>query len=147
MPKTKQTPKIETRLSIESYRRFDELSRARGKTRTEVAREALLLFLDHEDKLREDSRESVLEKRMRKMEDRMASLMVRTAIDVGMVFNLMYRNMDPENRADAIAWAYNGAVERLKKKLEGQAAELKDIVKEPDAKDSSKAQLRKGKAR
>jgi hypothetical protein len=74
MPKTKQTPKIETRLDIESFVRFDELSRTRGKTRTARGREALLLYLDHEDKLRVESRETLLEKRMRKMEERMAAL-------------------------------------------------------------------------
>ena len=143
MPKTKQTPKIETRLSIESYRRFDELSRTRGKTRTEVAREALLLFLDHEDKLREDNRESVLEKRMRKMEERLASLMARTAIDVGTIFSLMYRNIDrsmsEKERDEMVTWAYNVAVARLKKKLEGQAADVKEAMQALDVKDGSKA--------
>jgi hypothetical protein len=46
MPKTKQMPKIETRLSVRDYRRFEEVARAaRGKTKTAVTREALLLFL------------------------------------------------------------------------------------------------------
>ncbi len=139
MPKTKQTPKIETRLSIESYRRFDELSRARGKTRTEVAREALLLFLDHEDKVREESRETLLEKRLRKMEERMASLQARIAIDVGVMYQLMYRNMDPKDRDDAMAWAYSTSVTRLKKRLEGQAAEIKEQMQKLDETDSSKA--------
>jgi hypothetical protein len=129
MPKTKQMPKIETRLSVRDYKRFEEVARARGKTKTAVAREALLLFLDYEDKLKTDSRESILEKRMGKMEDRMASLLARIGIDVGIGFHLIFRNMDPETRQDALAWAYNSSVERLKKKLGGQAAELKDIMK------------------
>ncbi len=126
MPKTKQTPKIETRLDIESFVRFDELSRTRGKTRTAIAREALLLYLDHEDKLRVESRETLLEKRMRKMEERMAALQARTAIDVGMIYMIMYRNMDHKERDNVVLWAYNNSIARLKKKLEGQAAEVKE---------------------
>lgn len=138
---------VSTALSSEEVLKIRGLAQAKNQTISELFREGMQWYLANQDKLSTDSRETLLEKRMKKMEDRMAALMVRTAIDVGMVFNLMYRNMDPDKRADAVAWAYNGAVERLRKKLGGQAAELKDIVKEADDTVGSKAQLHKGKKR
>jgi hypothetical protein len=39
---------------------------------------------------------------------------------------IMYRNMDHKERDNVVVWAYNSAVARLKKKLEGQAAEVKE---------------------
>jgi hypothetical protein len=71
------------------------------------------------------------------MEDRMAALQARTAIDVGMIYHLLYKNMDPKTRDADIAWAYNGAVARLKKKLEGQAADVKESMKDSNEKHSS----------
>ena len=128
MPKTRQTPKIETRLAVENHLRFDELCRMRGKTRTEVAREALMLFLDYEDKLRVDSSETLLEKRIRKMEERLAALQARTAIDVGMIYHLIFMNMNKESRDDDIAWAYHKSVERLKKRLQSHTKEIEEAA-------------------
>jgi predicted DNA-binding protein len=128
MPKTRQTPKIETRLAAENHLRFDELCRMRGKTRTEVAREALMLFLDYEDKVRVDSSETLLEKRIRKMEDRLAALQARTAIDVGMIYHLIFMNMNKQTRDEDIAWAYHKAVERLKKKLQSYTKEIEEAA-------------------
>ena len=139
MPKTKQTPKIETRLPTESHIRFDELSRARNKTKTELAREALLLYLDHEDKLIADSRETLLEKRMRKMEERIAALQARTAIDVGVIYHLIYDNMNKETRQETIAWAYHSSVERLKQRLEGPAKEIKEKMQKANDQVDSQA--------
>ncbi len=143
MPKTATVPQIEFRLLPNDHIKFDDVCRVKGKKRSEVAREAIVWYLENQEKLSAEIRESALEKRIRKMEERMASLMARTAIDVGMVFHILYRNMDKEKREDIIAWAYNSAVARLKKKLEGQAAEVREQMQKLDDKDSSKTQLRK----
>jgi metal-responsive CopG/Arc/MetJ family transcriptional regulator len=129
MPKIKTAPQIEFRLLGNDHVRFDDICRVKGKKRSELAREAVKWYLDNEENLAADSRETLLEKRMKRMEDRMAALQARTAIDVGMIFHIMYRNMEPEKRDDVVTWAYNGAIERLKKKLEGQAADVKEAMK------------------
>jgi hypothetical protein len=128
MPKTATVAQIEFRLLAQDHARFDSLCRTKGKKRSELAREAVVWYLENEDKLATNSRETLLEKRIRKMEERMAGLQARTAIDVGMIYMLMYRNMAQETREDHVAWAYKNSVERLKKKLEGQAAEVKEAM-------------------
>ncbi|OYV48381.1 MAG: hypothetical protein B7X10_03150, partial [Burkholderiales bacterium 21-58-4] len=147
---------VSTALLPEEVMKVKEIAQAKKVTISELFRDGMQWYLANQDKLIADNRESVLEKRLKKMEDRMASLMARTAIDVGLVFHLMYLNMNKETRDADIAWAYNSAVGRLKKKLEGQAADVKESMKEStkesgnepgkgaNDKDSGKAQLRKG---
>jgi len=133
MARIKTIPQIEFRLLAESHERFDSLCQVKGKKRSELAREAVGWYLDNQDKLAADSRETLLEKRMKRMEDRLASLMARTAIDVGTILCLMYRtidqNMSDKERDETFLWAYNTAVGRLKKKLEGQAADVQEVIK------------------
>ncbi len=99
---------------------------AKSLTVSELCREGMQWYLANHERQAADSRETLLEKRMRKMEERMAALQARTAIDVGMIYMIMYRNMDNGERDQVVAWAYNNSVARLKKKLEGQAAEIKE---------------------
>ncbi len=140
MAKTTTVPQIEFRLLAEDHEKFGSLCRLKGKKRSELAREAVVWYLENQEHLMQEKRESFLEKRMKKMEDRLAGLQARTAIDVGMIYMLLYRNMDTSKRDDAIAWAYNSAVKRLKKKLEGEAADVKGLMQaKEDDKVSSQA--------
>jgi translation elongation factor EF-4 len=84
--------------------------------------------LTHHERLSSDQREGLLEKRLKKMENRLAALQARTAIDIGMVYHLIWRNMDKATRDDALAWAYNSTIARLKRKLPGKDAEIKEMV-------------------
>jgi hypothetical protein len=133
----KRTPVIRTRLADKDAARFAQECGISKKTIAELAREAICFYLDHKDQSKNLEKDSFLEQRMKKMENRMAGLQARIAIDVGMIYHLLYRNMDPAKRDADIAWAYNGAVARLKKKLEGQASEVKESIKDSYDKHSS----------
>lgn len=109
--------------------RLQDAARKRGIKPSAYVREAILAFLDAEDKEAADERETLLEKRLKKMEDRLAALMARTAIDTGMIFQIVQANMNPETKDEDLLWAHNHAVKRLKRKLQGQAAEVKDLAK------------------
>lgn len=129
MSPRKRTTSFQLRLSPEDHIKFDEICRLNGKTRPEMGRIAIAWYMQHHEKLTEDQRESILEKRLRKMEDRLAALHARTAIDVGLIYHLIWRNMDKNTRDNALAWAYNATVARLKKKLSGKDAEIKELAK------------------
>ena len=138
---------VSTSLVPEEAKKIKELAQAKNLSVSELCREGMQWYLANQDKQEIDNRETLLEKRMRKMEERMASLMAKIGIDAGMIIHILYRNMDKEKRNDVIAWAYNSAVARLRKKLGGQAIEIKEQMAKADDKDSSKTQLHKGKAR
>lgn len=109
--------------------RMKDAAKKRGITSSEFVREAILAHLDAGDREASEARDSLLEKRLKKMEDRLAGLMARTAIDTGMIFQIVQANMNPETKEEDLLWAHSLAVKRLKKKLQGQAAEVQELAK------------------
>ena len=123
-------PKVETRLARADINRLDEAAKVAKKSRADFARQALLWYLNNLDNLKAEERESPLERRIKKMEDRLAALMARTAIDVGTIFALLWRRTDQQDRKEVFNTCYMQAVKRLKKKLTGTDAEVKEIMKD-----------------
>lgn len=117
--------------------RMKDAAKKRGITSSEFVREAILLHLDAGDREAADERETLLERRLKKMEDRLAALMARAAIDTGMIFQILQANMNPETKDEDLLWAHSLAVKRLKKKLQGQAAEVKELAKAVEDKASA----------
>lgn len=110
-------------------KKLDTVSRTTGQSKSEIAREAIRFYLDNYERLQSAEKETPIERRLKKMEDRLAALMARTAIDVGTVYTLLWHRSDGEDRKDLFAACYTQAVDRLKKKLTGVDAEVKDIMK------------------
>jgi len=121
----KQGPKIETRLAPETYQRFLALLEERKITAAELGREAILFYLDHHQTTRDDRRESKLERRLKAIEDRYASLLVRVGIDVGTIMALMSSRIDQTKRKEVLDNCYQVSVKHFNKKLEGVAREMK----------------------
>ena len=120
---------VSTALLPEEVNKIRQLAQAKSLTISELFREGMQWYLANQDKLTADSRETLLEKRMRKTEDRLAALQARTAIDVGMIYHLIFMNMNKQTRDEDIAWAYHRSVERLKKKLESHTKEIEAAQK------------------
>jgi hypothetical protein len=121
--RTKRTSPIEVRLVPDDLKRFDILCVGSGRNRAQVAREAILWYMDQQDKIIQDSRESKLEARMRKMENRMAALISRGNIDTGVILEIIYSNMPVEDKEAALKKCHKRAAMRLK----GKIAEVEDI--------------------
>lgn len=129
MPKKRTYLGLNVGLAEADRKRLDDLARVTGKTKTELGREAIQFYLDNYDRLQAEDRETPLERRLKKMEDRLAALMARTAIDVGTVYSLLWHRSDKEDRKDLFNACYTQAIDRLKKKLTGLDAEVKDVMK------------------
>lgn len=114
------------------------MASAKSKAPSAIVREAVLLYLDGQETEAIDARESLVDKRLKKMEDRLASLVARTAIDAGMIFQILQANMNPETKAEDLMWAHNLAVKRLKTKLSGNSLSVRDLAtEETDSKHES----------
>ncbi|MBX9723278.1 MAG: hypothetical protein K2X81_17880 [Candidatus Obscuribacterales bacterium] len=122
-------PRVETRLTRADMKRLDEAAKKANKTRSDYVRQVLLWSLDNEDKIQSEEQEAPIEKRLKKMEDRLAALMARTAIDVGSVYALLWHRSAGEDRKELFDACYKQSIDRLKKKLGGVDAEVKDIIK------------------
>lgn len=122
----RETPKIVTRLEAEDYRRFMGLAASKQMPMSQLARDAICFYLDHLDRGANDARESQLELRIKKMENRLAGLLARANIDIGVIMNLMYSRMNAQTREEEIHVAHSKSVQRLKRKIE-TVENLKDL--------------------
>ncbi|MGH2507823.1 MAG: hypothetical protein ACRDHZ_10550 [Ktedonobacteraceae bacterium] len=129
-------PPMEIRLTAADQLRFDNYCGSFGKTKTELAREAVRYWLEHQDKKIVDKRETMLEARMKKMEDRLASIVMRATIDVGVIYQAIYHNYGKEAEKAFPAF-YNHTVKRLqsKRKDAGEKAMVTKLVDELYGKD------------
>lgn len=147
-PSRKRDPEVRTRLRVADMERFEKICELEGKTQTEVAREAMLYYIEHFEAEKLDRRESKLEKRMKAMEDRLAGLhmktatelaliQMRTAIDVGLIYEAVYFNFGKE-APKAFPAFYKHTVSRLKKKRDDQEdrTEIAKLISELYRRDS-----------
>lgn len=123
------TPTIATKLSKSDYARFEQLCRSEDKTKVEVAREAIRFYLDQFDKEILDERETLLEKRIKKLEDRIAKLIVKVALDVGTLHQLFWSRTNKEIRDELFTQCHLSAVKRLQKKLSNQEKSVAEKAK------------------
>lgn len=122
-------PTVETKLSEPDFIRFEQLCRLEDKTKTQLAREAIRFYMDHRDNQILDQRESAVELRIKKMEDRIAKLIVKVGLDVGTLHQLFWSRSDKDGRDELFTECYISAVKRLQNKLNKQEDELADKAK------------------
>lgn len=142
----KRTPSIEIKLAPSDWMQFDLACRLNGKTRGEMARFAIQHFLASQNNEATEAKESPLEQRLKRIEDRLAALTakstfdtnkrldvltdrltrfaVRTALDIGMVYMMMFKLMNKETRNQTVEWAAVGSFERLQQKLKHPEANV-----------------------
>ena len=59
------SPKVETRMTRADINRLDEAAKTAGQTRSDFVRHALLWYLDNQEKLEHDQRETEVAQAMR----------------------------------------------------------------------------------
>ncbi len=130
-----RTPLLNTRLSAADYVKLEQVCRAEGKTKTEILREALLQYLDRYDQdvevaARDRLAETLLavEASRRKDTERLAKLMARTLMDVGILNQVLFRRAAADERDKLWEAARQGAAERLKRKRKGGDPEATEIM-------------------
>ena len=136
MPEMKRDPEVRTRLRFADMERFNGVCKKEGRTNAELARAAILYYLDHYEAEQLDQRETKLEKRIRAMEDRLAGLhmktsselaimQMRTSIDVGLIYEALYFNFGKEAEKAFPAF-HKHTINRLKRKRDDK--EDRDII-------------------
>lgn len=131
MPKSApRTPTLIFRLHPQDQIRLDELCRLEGKKRPELVREAVTWYLDNKDRLAEDRLQSKMDRRLRRMEDRLAGLLAKANLDLGTVVQILFSKMGgtQQEKEAAFKKARGQAVRRLKTKLT-EDAELEELYK------------------
>lgn len=118
MTPLREGPRITTRLVTEDNTRFMRAVMSSRSTVSQLARDAIRYYLDQIDAGLLAERENKLELRIKKMEDRLAGLLARANIDVGVIINLMYARMNSQTREEEIKTAHNKSALRLRRKAQ-----------------------------
>jgi|688.fasta_scaffold318038_2 hypothetical protein len=134
-------PRVETRLTRTDIKRLDDAAKAAGKSRSDYARQALLWFLDNQEKLEHDQRETEVAQAMRYATDqhvkainsgveRVCKMLARQGAAIGTLYELSWMALpDDENARAAFEAASNTAKQKMRKHVERDEAEISDKMK------------------
>jgi hypothetical protein len=125
---TKQPNPIRTRLNKNDQARLDEICKLEGKTQAEVVRRAILEMLDRQEQGIAAEIKDKLAERLKKMEDRLAGLMARTALDVGTIYQVLWIRSDLEQRDKLWDKARKYSAERVSRKLKDEEKGVKELI-------------------
>jgi len=140
----KQTDPIRTRLTVDDRLKFEQLCKAENLTEAELARKALREMLDRQESgVRAEIRDQLAEEvtqlqdlvkalllQQKKTENRMAALIARNNIDIGIVYQLLWFRADRETRDKMFEEARKHAVKRASQKLKDGDLEVKELMKD-----------------
>lgn len=130
MPKTTSSTVVHSRLSEVDYQRLKEQVKAQKVSESHLVREAIRRYLDYADKQALDHGETKVERRLKRMEDRLASLLARLGVDIGIVYQFLWHQSDPETRNQLFNKCYKDSRNRLAGKLDKIETEFKELIKE-----------------
>jgi sorbitol-specific phosphotransferase system component IIBC len=131
----KRTPTIEIKLSAADYLKFSEFCRMEGKTRTALARAAILSYMDKSDQGAKDEVKDRLATSLEAMQaahhkdtERLAKMIARVMMDVGTVQQVFFDRAAKDTRKELWAAAKRKAAERLQHKRKGGDPEATEIM-------------------
>jgi hypothetical protein len=125
----RRTPTIATKLVPSDLIRFDTICRLEGKTKTEIARKAIREYIERHEKVMTDDRESLLEDRIRRMENRLAGLLVKLGIGIYKLDHLFWTRTDKDVRGELFRECHAAGVKKMKEKLTAFEEELRQSMR------------------
>lgn len=137
-----QTPQLNTRISAEDLTKLEAVCRAEGKTKTEILRKAVLIYLDgYEQKAEAAKRDRLAEaiesmtkaiellgEGQKKSTERLAKMTARATMDIGIVNQVFYKRAAKDERDALWGSARQAAIERLKHKKKDGDPEATEIM-------------------
>lgn len=117
-------------LAPEDVMRLNDLANNKGVKPSVVLRDAALWYLDHHDKLSQDSKETEAVRLIKKLDQRLSGLIIQVLIDVGIIINLMWKHLHPETADADLAWARKHSLLRLqKRRKDGKDPVVQELAK------------------
>lgn len=106
-------PKLETKVRREDFQRVEDLARMEKKTKSEVVREAVLWYLDNQERLKNEPRETAIALEIEGMTNRICAMLARQGRQIGTVYELTYNSMSQTKEGKA---AFDAAANTAKQK-------------------------------
>jgi len=132
-----RTPLLNTRLSAGDYVKLEKVCRLEGKSKTEVLRKAVLKYLDSYDQDAETAPRDRLAETLQAMDvqrkkdiERLAKLIVRATLDIGIVNQVFYKRAAKDDRDKLWDAARTAALERLRFKRKDGDDEVTGVLRD-----------------
>jgi hypothetical protein len=123
-------PKVETKLRREDFRRVDELAKLEGKTKSEVVREAVLWYLDNQEQIKNEPRDTAIALEIEAMTNRVCAMLARQGRQVATLFELTHDSMSASAEGEAaFAAAVTRASQKTAKRVQEEERELVEAMK------------------
>lgn len=124
----KRTPTIATKLAAIDHIEFEQFCRLEGKTKTEIAREAILFYLKSKKLSNIDEHEREVLKYLHKMDKRFSALLVKLGIGIYGTEYLLWTRTDSDKRAKLFSDSYISGVQKMRAKLKDNEQELRQLL-------------------
>ena len=123
-------PKLETKVRREDFQRVNDLAKVEGKTKSEVVREAVLWYLDNQEQLKNEPRETAIALEIEGMTNRICAMLARQGRQIGTVYELTYNNMSltKEGKA-AFEAAANTAKQKHARRVQEEERDVVEAMK------------------
>ncbi len=121
----KRTPTIATKLTLVDHERFEQFCRMKGITKTEQARKAILFYMEYNEDEFFKERDSVIEQRLKSMEDRFGGLMAKIGVGVFGLEHLFWTRTDQEFRKQLFQDCYVAGIRKMRNKLRPEEEDLR----------------------
>lgn len=122
MPKSKLSDhyrhKIETELSTDEYDQFISLCNQRNSSKSALAREAIITYLNHIEETREKKWEREAAQNIRHTTDRICAMLSKQGTHMGTLMELSRQNHEEFNMEDRFNAALNFSKESLLSSLD-----------------------------
>lgn len=121
-------------LTQKDQARVEALAKIDGKTKTELAREAMTWYLDHRENEQNADRDGVYAKALKEMTNRICGMLARQGAEVGVLYEVTWRNFEASKDAESFISAANYVKAKMRKRLDDDekrlAEKMRNIVKQ-----------------
>ena len=122
-----RTEQIRTRLDKESQEKYRKLVLKSGKSSTEVAREAILFYIENQERADSKEFETTYRDDLKKSTNRICSLLAKVALDTATLAHFMHSTVDDLGK-DQFKEAYQSAVKRVKSRISRTEREIVELL-------------------
>jgi hypothetical protein len=134
------TPKVDTRLNRADINRLEEAARLAGKSRSDFMRQAIIWYLDNQENLKDNQRESQTAQAIRyatdqivkailSATDRICGMLARQGAEVGTLYELTWRACGTPEAKEQFQAAAHTAKQRQRNRLDNDEKAIAERTK------------------